>query len=141
MNKNEFEVLRNLKDKFIEDDIEFQNVRGMGQNLTFEKIPVENSMGYKILLNGEYSPRLKKIKYNFVLSGIGPICRIEVNGQCHKDKCRNHKHELIKESDPERNLPNAYPRPDLENKTPSELWEIVCKEAKIQHRGRLKVPL
>lgn len=137
MNRNDFKILRGLDDKYIVDDIEFN---GSGPNLSFGNILVYNSIGYTIILNGAYSPRTKKVTYNFVLKDICPICRVDVNGTVHRDKGRTHKHELINEADPQRNLPEANARPDLEGKTPGQLWEIICKEAKIEHKGKFREP-
>ncbi len=140
MNRSDFEILRGLDGKYIDDDIEFRASPETGPNLSFDKIVIYNRIGYKIFLNGTYSPRIKKITYNFVLKGLGPICRVDVNGTFHKDKGRTHKHEVINEGDPQRNLPEAIARPDLEGKTPREVWKIICKEAKIEHRGEFKEP-
>ncbi len=137
MNRNDFQALRHLDDKQVVDDIEF---RGSGPNLSFGNILVHNSMGHVILLNGAYSPRTKKVTYNFVLKDVGPICRVDVNGPVHRDKGRTHKHELTDEEDPQKNLPEADARPDLEGKTPRQIWEVICREAKIGHKGRFREP-
>ena len=137
MNRDDFETLRGLDDKYIVDDIEFS---GSGSTLSFRNISVYNSMNYNILLNGSYLPRIKKVTYNFVLKDIGPICRVDVNGTVHRDKGRTHKHELTKEEDPQNNLSEATARPDLKEKTPRQVWELLCNEAKIEHKGKFREP-
>ncbi len=140
MNRREFEELRNFPGKYIENDIEFRPIRGMGPNLVFRDVPVHNNSGLRILLNGTFKPGLNAVTYNFVVSGLGPICRVDVNGSIHGNAGRTHKHELQHEHDPASNLPYATPRPDLAEKSASDVWEILCRQANIEHRGRFLEP-
>lgn len=140
MNRKEFELLRDLSDKVIESDIIWSQKKGMAKNLVFDKIQVLNSLGFDVLLNGTYKPALKAISFNFVVSGIGPICRLEINGLSHGKAGRNHKHDLNDESDPCNNLPYAINKDDLANKNPTELWRILCSFANIKHNGNFIDP-
>ena len=75
MNRSEFEALRSLPDKQITADIRFELKQATSPNLTFEDVPVENALQYEVILNGTFKPDLPSVTFNFVLRGVGPICR------------------------------------------------------------------
>lgn len=139
MTRREFESLRDLPDKTIDADIQFGLVGECAPVLTFENVKVRNSLDLDLRLNGKYNPYLPSITFNFRILDVGAICRVDVNGTSHKG-VRTHKHALWQEEDPRLNLPSAIPRPDLENKKAKEVWDILCREAKILHRGRFLDP-
>jgi hypothetical protein len=138
--KLEFEQLRDLPDKVIKADIEFVAANETSPNLIFEQVEVSNSQNWEILLNGTFKPDIPSVTFNFVLRGVGPICRFCVNGQIHGAAGRTHKHSLDDASDPRLNLPKAAARPDLNGKTPREIWQILCQQANIKHTGNFKDP-
>ena len=140
MNRNDFELLRNLPGKVISADVEFVVRTDSRPNLTFEQVRVENDLGYDVTLNGTYKPLIPSVTINFVIRGVGPICRIDVNGPKHGDAGRTHKHDLREEECPRRNLPHAVPRPDLADKTPTEVWRIIREQANIVHTGAFRDP-
>jgi hypothetical protein len=112
MNRREFEQLRDLPDKEIRADIEFRRVTGAGPNLIFDGVPLENSLEWDVLLNGTYKPDIPAATFNFVVRGVGPVCRLDVNGTRHGQAGRIHKHDVTDEHDPRRNLPTVVARPD-----------------------------
>lgn len=65
MNRIEFEQLRDLPGKVVKEAIEFKAVTHVSPNLIFEKVPVENDLGWEVLLNGTYKPHLPGVTYNF----------------------------------------------------------------------------
>lgn len=143
MNKNEFDQLRSLQDKSIIADITFSAKRDSGSdNLVFDQIQVQNKLGYDVFLNGTFKPSIPSLVFNFVVRGVGPICRVCVNGMDHKDVGRTHKHELIADNDPNSNLPTAIRRPDLDlqKQSVTEIWQTLCKEANIVHTGSFSEP-
>lgn len=76
---------------------------------------------------------------NIVMAGVGPICRLDVDGSIHKDAGRNHKHELRTPGCSANNLPTAVPRPELAGFTIDQVISIFCVDAgisipKIVHR-------
>lgn len=142
MDRYDFLQLIKDKDKEIAVDIEFVRVRNMPDYvLMFDNADVINSCGYDIVLNGSFNRKTRALKFNFVLRGIGPICRVEVNGCIHGTVGRTHKHDVRDKSDPRKDLPFAYARPDLENLGPREVWEDLCHKANILHRGKFVDPL
>ena len=84
MNRREFELLRDLPDKEISTNIVFTPSKDNSVTLTFEQVQVFNSLGIDLVLNGSYNPNIPSVKFNFVARGVGPICRIEVNGKIYK---------------------------------------------------------
>jgi len=135
MNRNEFDVLRNLPGKRIAADIRFESKQATNPNLTFEEVSVENSLNYEVVLNGTYKPDIPSVTFNFVLRGTGPICRLCVNGTIHPGSGRTHKHDLRQDSDPRNNLPAAIARPELEGRSVKEIWETLMAQANISHTG------
>jgi hypothetical protein len=142
MNRTEFEQLRDLPDKAIEGDIVFIPSKNISTILECEQVKVLNSLGINLILNCTYIPDIPRLKFNFHVQGVGPICRVEVNGIVHREVGRTHKHYLVKESCPRKNLPEADPRPDLESlaHSPKAIWDKVCEQANIVHVGDFKEP-
>lgn len=140
MNRQEFEVLRDLPEKTVTADIEFTSNRATEPNLTFKDVTVENSLGYAIRLNGTYKPDIPSVTFNFFIPDVGPICRIDVNGPIHKPVGRTHKHSLKHDDDPRKNLPAADAAPDFESLTPRQVWELLCARANILHTGKFIDP-
>ncbi len=121
-------------------DIEFKSGKDTRPNWTFEGVAVSNALEWDVALNGTYKPDVPAVTFNFSIRGIGPICRVDVNGPIHGAAGRTHKHDLRREEDPRRNLPSADARPDLAGKTPRQIWEDLCQRAQIQHTGRFIDP-
>jgi hypothetical protein len=140
MTKLEFQQLRDIPGKIIADDITFQSTAETAPNLIFERIQVSNDLGWEVLLNGAFKPGIPSVTFNFVIRGLGPVCRVCVNGSIHKNAGRTHKHSLENENDPRLNLPGAVPRPDLDGKTSKEIWQILCHQSNIQHTGIFNEP-
>ena len=140
MNRQEFERLRDLPGKHIAADIEFVASKATSPNLTFDGIRVENELGLDVFVNGTYKPEIPSFSFNFRVGQLGPICRVSVNSMHHKGVGRTHKNDLRDETDPRLNLPVAIARTDLEGKTTREVWEILCRQARIEHTGKFVAP-
>ena len=140
MNRQEFELLRTLPGKVIAANIEWTSPRDAKPNLIFELVPVQNSLEWDVVVNGTYKPDVPSVSYNFVLRGVGPICRLDINGTVHHPAGRNHKHDLRRDTDPRNNLPSAFERNDLAGKSAREIWVELCRLANITHTGTFKDP-
>jgi hypothetical protein len=138
MNRKEFEALRDLPDKKVVVDIAF--TRKNSTTLVFQDVAVSNSLGFDLVLNGSFKPDIPAVKYNFCIKGVGPICRVDVNGSIHGSEGRTHKHDLRSESCPRNNLPHAQRRSEFENLTAKQVWTKICLMANIQHTGRFEEP-
>ncbi len=141
MTRGDFIALLALDGKRIDDDLVFEDVPGKGPSRVLRTVEVINTGGRKIRLEGHYNERYDSITFCFVCpeSG-GPICRVDVNGPIHPPAGRTHKHDLVADSDPYRNLPNAIARLDLVGRTPRDVWQILCAQANIQHNGKFIDP-
>lgn len=140
MNKHEFESLRDLPGKVISQDIKFTLRSETSPNWVFDNIPLQNALGWEIVLNGTFKPHIPSVTFNFYQRGVGPICRLDVNGTCHKDVGRTHKHALRDEQDQKRNLPTAVARPELNDQSVRAVWETLCQDARIDHQGKFYSP-
>lgn len=74
---------------------------------------------------------------NVVVSGVGPICRLDVDGARHRTVGRNHKHDLRTVKCPERNLPEAVARPELSGQSIEDVFSAFCREFGIRNAGLL----
>lgn len=137
MTPQDFESLRSLPDKKIHGDIELRADPAHPTSYRADSVRVENAMGVDLRLNVTLKPDLPSVTFNFSVLGVGPICRLDINGTSHGDAGRTHKHEFEDEKDPQRNLPNARPRTDLEGASLEKAWDSLCEAAKIRHDGQI----
>jgi hypothetical protein len=137
LTRQEFTSLRDCA-KTITDDIFFKasEIRDI---LELNELVVENEFGLELVLTGSYTPAIPTVTFNFSI-GREPICRVEVNGNVHRDAGRTHKHELRNENCSRQNLPTAFARPELENKSTKEIWKKLCEMANITHTGDFFAP-
>lgn len=140
MTRAEFVQLRDLPDKRVREDIRFVESNDSRPNRVFSDIQIENSLGLDVRVNGTYKPDIPALSLNVTVRGVGPICRVEVNGTIHGPAGRTHKHDLRVERCPRKNLPHAVARPDLVELSPREVWEVLCREARIAHVGHFVDP-
>jgi hypothetical protein len=142
VDRTQFEELRRLPGKVIEVNLAYSRRKKNEPDLVeFEGAKVQNALGWNLLLNGSYDRRTRATIFNFFVEGVGPICRVEVNSTIHGDAGRTHKHELKTERCPRQNLRECVmPRPELEDKTPRQIWDTICRQANIDHTGGFEDP-
>ena len=143
MDRIEFERLRDLPDKFIEGDIVLQRSKDTSPLLSIV-VPIENSAGVNATLRLELNEKTGTKTINVVVSGVGAICRLEVDGRPHKDYSGSHKHSLKLPdcTHPSINLGRQLEeRSDLSGKDIKEVFTDFCKKANITHRGSLKIAI
>lgn len=141
MDRPAFLRLLALPGKRIDQDLVFEEVENKGPNKVLRPVDVFNTGGFKVRLEGHYHPLYQSITFNFVCAEAGgPICRLDVRGQNHKEAGRTHKHDLHREQDPRNNLPAAHARDDLAEMAPVDIWRDLCTRAHIQHTGRFFDP-
>ena len=143
MDRTDFERLRDLVDKTIAGDLEFEQSTTHEHLLIVPPTEIESSETGELVMNATYSILAESVVFNFVIRRVGPICRVCVNGVSHRGQGRTHKHSLQYPDDalPENNLPHAVPRSDLVGLNVLEVWDRLCEEAHLQHRGRLILPV
>jgi hypothetical protein len=105
------------------------------------EVEIENSAGIDLRLIITVNPEVGSKTFNASVRGVGPICRLDVDGAAHGDAGRQHKHALQTERCPDRNLPdNVQPRPDLEGRSVRECFNEFCRISHIQHLGHIFAP-
>lgn len=141
VNRTEFEVLRDLPGKVIKVDIKLSNRQATRPALVAENIEIENGNEIDLRLNITYNPETGGKTFNVHVPGIGPICRLDVDGPAHRPAGRSHKHSLQAERDPDRNLPDGVmDRPDLAGQDLRAVFREFCRLAAITHHGSFFVP-
>jgi hypothetical protein len=141
MDRAAFEAVRDTRGKVIRGDIRLVARRQTQPALVAENIAIESNSGIVLRLNINYNPEAGSKTFNVTAVGVGPICRLDVDGPAHRPAGRSHKHSLQTERCPDRNLPdNVDDRADLGRKTVAELFEIFCQMADITHEGTFFPP-
>lgn len=140
MDRTTFEALRDLPGKTISGDIRFARLKALAPVLVAEGLRIDNDSGVELVLSVSYNEIIGSKTINVHVPGIGPICRLDVDGNAHRPAGRSHKHALQEERCPDRNLPNVLDRPDLEGASLRRVFTEFCRMAKISHHGHLEVP-
>jgi len=142
MDRNEFEHIRDLHGKRIDVDIRFEQNTSISAVQTFKNVPIWNEPGHPLFINGLYNPKHKTVVYNIRVDGLGPICRVCVNGVEHGNAGRTHKHSFVTEECARTdNLgSDVVVRNDLEGKTAREVFRDFCARAHIKHAGTFYDP-
>ncbi len=141
MNRTDFEALRNLPGKVIRRDIRFVKSVATSPALIAEGIEITNTGGVDARLNITINPEVGSKTFNVHVVGVGPICRLDVDGPAHRPAGRSHKHSLQNERCPDRNLPDGvHDRQDLSGKSVEELFVEFCTMAHISHAGNFEAP-
>lgn len=134
MTRSEFEALRDAPGKRIGERVEL--VPDESQPHKFVgRATIRASAGQEAVMHLRFDTRTRAKTINVVLDGIGPICRLDVDGARHRDQGRNHKHDLRTPECPERNLPEAVARPELSGQSMEDIFDFFCAEAGIQNAG------
>ena len=139
MNRVEFEKLRDLPQKVINEDIYFTTSK---QNSVFKsnRLVVTNAANAKVFIDIKYNPDTGYFCLNTCVEGIGAICRLERNSHEHGNAGRDHKHSLQKPNCPDNNLPHAEAFPNLQGKNVEQMFRMFCKVASITYNGTFHEP-
>lgn len=136
MNRLDFQALRDLPDKTIRGPIRLTPKQATLPLLTADRIPIENSAGFSILMNINFNPETGSKGINVTLVGEGPICRLDVDGTNHGGVGRSHKHSVRDEHSVRRSLRDGVaPRGDLSGKSLREVFDDFCERAHISFEG------
>lgn len=142
MERDEFEALRDLPGKRITVDVRFSAPRNASPLYVAEGIAIENDANVELRLNVNFNPLAGSKTFNVVLLGVGPICRLDVDGPAHAPAGRSHKHALQTTRCSDRNLPDGVvDRPELAGLPLEEAFAIFCKQAHITFTGRIAWPV
>lgn len=142
MDRIEFETLRDLPGKVISSDIVFNTKRQTSPLLTTDDLKISNGSNIDARMVIQYNPEVGSKTINIHVQGLGPVCRLDVDGPAHRPCGRSHKHSLQSERCPDRNLPdNVIDRPDLAGRSLLEVFQEFCTIANITHTGTFVPPL
>lgn len=141
MNRTQFEAIRDVKGKVIRGDIRFARRQATSPALTVDGVEIDNDAGVQLRLNITYNPLVGSKTFNVHVPGMGPICRLDVDGPAHRPAGRSHKHSLQSERCPDRNLPDdVVDRADLSGKSLAAVFDEFCRMAQITHEGTFESP-
>lgn len=141
MDRTTFEALRDLSDKAIDADIKFSKRTSLAPLLVAEGIRIENAEGVDLVMSVYFNPEVGSKTINVHVPGVGPVCRLDVDGPAHRPAGRSHKHSLQGERCPDRNLPDGViDRQDLAGNSVKEVFDEFCRMARIAHTGQFDEP-
>jgi hypothetical protein len=141
VDRKTFEALRDLPGKRIREDIRFIASRAIRPLVIAEDVRIQNEHGIDLRLTIKYNPEVGASTFNVHVPGIGPICRLDVDGPPHRPLGRSHKHAMQNEECPRRNLPDGVTDlPGLSGKSVPDLFAAFCEMASIQHAGVFFAP-
>lgn len=142
LSQDEFELLINDPDKFIKQDISWNDDTNHWPSCKF-KVDIESDIDYQIMINGQYNPYKQKLTYLILHKPSSKVIyRLDL-GQNH----RNPDGKMVGEVHKHRwQFPYedkfAYFPQDITAKVndPVQVWSQFCKEANIIHSGKLNSP-
>jgi hypothetical protein len=141
VNRRDFEALRDEPNKIIEGPIRLVRRVATSPALVADGIVIQSSSGFDARLSVAYNPEIGSKTCNVYVPGLGPICRLDVDGPAHRPAGRSHKHSLQSARCPDRNLPDdVLDRPDLAGRSLREVFRAFCEMAHIVHNGELIIP-
>lgn len=136
MNRGEFEALRDIPNKFIDGNIRLLQKATTRPARVADGIQIHNPREVPLRMNISFNPQSNAKTINVIAMGVGPICRLDVDGPRHRPVGRSHKHSLQTPRCPDRGLPEGVvDRSDLTGMPIHSLFELFCRLACIEHRG------
>lgn len=141
MDRNEFERLRDLSGKRIVGDIRLTQRSDISAAWEAKDIAIVNAEGVDARLTVQIVSETGAKTLNVKVTGVGPICRLEVDSRPHKPAGRSHKHALHTPECPRENLKRGViDRGDLNGQSLNAVFDAFCRMAHIVHDGALIVP-
>lgn len=134
MTRAEFEALLKSPGKSIRRPIELAPDPSQPRKLVAQAI-INNHDGDEAVIHVRFDTRTLSKTINVVVNGVGPICRLDVDGARHRTEGRHHKHDLRTERCPERNLPEAVAGPELSGRSIEDIFSAFCHDAGIRNAG------
>jgi hypothetical protein len=136
MDRKDFEYLRDLPSKIIRGDIKLTLKKQTSPAMTMDGIEIENSAEIPLRMNINFNPETGLKTFNVVAVGVGPICRLDIDGTNHEPVGRSHKHSLKTARCPDLNLHDGViAKGELSQKSLQEVFSAFCAMAKIENLG------
>ncbi len=141
MDRNEFERLRDLPGKRIVGDIRLTQRRDNSAAWEAKDVAIVNADGVDARLTVQLVSETGAKTLNVKVTGVGPICRLEVDSRAHQPAGRSHKHALHTPDCPRETLKRGgTDRSDLSGQSLNAVFDAFCRMAHIVHDGALIVP-
>ncbi|HHH46919.1 MAG TPA: hypothetical protein ENK53_07935 [Thiotrichales bacterium] len=139
--QQEFESILADASKRIAGDIRWQEDENHSPALEF-RVEVESDPGWPLVLVGRWNPRAGTLSYVLIHRSVGRIYGLDLGADHHNPTCQRvgekHKHRWTEEFRDKK----AYVPSDITASWdgPVEAWDQFCREANIEHRGRMHPP-
>lgn len=141
MDRSDFETLRDIPGKRISSDIRYARRQATAPVLVVDDVRIDHDGQGELRLHCSWNPETSMIVFNVHVPGVGPICRLCVDGPAHAPAGRSHKHALVTERCPGRNLPDGVvDRPDLSGQPVADVFTEFCRISNIEMHGRFFAP-
>ncbi|HEY0832638.1 MAG TPA: hypothetical protein VGE72_01910 [Azospirillum sp.] len=141
MDRSAFERLRDLPGKRIVGDIRLVQRNDVSAAWEAKDIPISNAEGVDARLTVQVVSETGAKTLNVKITGVGPICRLEVDSRPHRPAGRSHKHALRTPDCPRENLKRSViDRSDLSGLPLNRVFDAFCQMAHIVHEGALIIP-
>lgn len=118
------------EEKRIISDIEWAVDEDHSPARTF-RVDVDTDAGWPLFVQGRYNPQARKLSYSVILRTNGRIYGLDL-GRNHAPAGENHKHRNREVYSPD-DITAPY-------NDPVAVWTQFCREAGIQHNGRMYQP-
>jgi hypothetical protein len=139
MQRAEFERLRDLPGKSIAEDIVLKRKKAGSPVLESGAVPISAESGILANLYLSVNEETDAKTVNIMIVGVGPICRLDVDGKVHRPAGRSNKHTLRTAECPAENLArDVIDRPDLAGISVDRVFAEFCEMAHIEFSGSLK---
>lgn len=141
MERSEFNHLRDLQGKVIEDDIILERSKENSPLLT-TTVSIKNTGNTDVKIRIEWNEKTDSKTVNVMVAGTGPICRLDIDTKAHKPYGTSHKHSLSTPDcpHPSINLGNKIEdRSDLSGKSIEEIFKDFCQRSNITHHGVFRI--
>ncbi len=137
----EFESLLDDNTKRIEGDIVWQEDEDHSHCLEF-RAEVRSDSGWPLFVRGSYNPLIPALSFGLILKTVGRIYALDLGKDHHNPQCNQvgdkHKHRWTERfRDKEAYVPEDITAPPSD---PVAAWTQFCKEANLEHRGRMDAP-
>lgn len=106
------------------------------------RVEVLSGTGWPLFVRGSYNRLAGALTYALILKTEGRIYALDLGKDHHNPQCTStgeiHKHRWTEQfRDKEAYVPNDITAPVYD---PAAVWEQFCREAGIEHRGKLAPP-
>lgn len=140
MNRSEFERLRDLHGKRIAEEIILRRKKSGSAVLESGAVPIETDSAVLANVYVSYNEETGAKTVNIMVVGVGPICRLDVDGKMHRPAGRSHKHALRTPDCPFENLArDVIDRPDLAGQSLECVFAEFCNMAHIEFSGTVRL--